>query len=93
MDSGVDVGFLFNTWGVFTENNFVILTGDQSVQLTKVIVPIDSVETAAYWGACLTDPLNAVTTRRAMCELRVCDPRLDDGDALEDVARAWLGKI
>lgn len=92
VDSGVHVGILFNSQGVLTENDFVILTGDRGAQPTGIIVPIASVETAAYRGARLTDPLNAVTARLAMGESRDCDTRLDDVAALEDVARAWLGK-
>ncbi len=88
----VDVTFLFSTQGVITENGFVILADDRGAQPAENIVPIVRSETAKGLGERLTDPLNAVTSRLTTGELRALNAYLDDGAALEEVARAWLGE-
>ena len=88
----VDVTFLFSTQGVITENGFVILADDRGAQPAENIVPIVRAETAENLGARLTDALNAVTGRLTTGELRALNTRMDEGVALEGVARAWLGE-
>lgn len=86
----IDVGLLFSTSPELEASDIIVLNDNLGLQPAQNIIPVMRRDALDRWGPDLAEALNDVSAQLTTSGLRELNRRVDDGEAIADVARAWI---
>lgn len=86
----IDVGLMFSTDPAVTTDGLTVLADDRRLQPPENVVPMARVAALDRWGAEVAAALDRLSPALTTSTLRLLNRRVDDGGAVDQVARDWL---
>ncbi len=86
----IDIGVMFSTSASLDEDDFVVLADDRGLQPAENVVPLVRHAVLEELGPAVRDALDAVSAALTTADLRTLNRRVEDGEAVEEVAASWL---
>jgi glycine betaine/choline ABC-type transport system substrate-binding protein len=86
----IDVALMLSTSSQLEGPDFVVLDDDLGLQPPENVIPLVRTDALSRWGPEFVVAVDLLSARLTTSDLRVLNLRVAAGDAVEDVARAWL---